>query len=74
MLRLMGKASSGRNPASSTPEEKPMYREVFVPPETSIMDYFMVKVGSLCSFQDKTKNYSSSCLRFPVFCIVCDLM
>ncbi|XP_022097370.1 dmX-like protein 2 isoform X2 [Acanthaster planci] len=42
MLRLMGKASSGRMPASAE-EEKPTPREVFVPPETSIMDYFMVK-------------------------------
>ncbi|XP_033633785.1 dmX-like protein 2 isoform X2 [Asterias rubens] len=42
MLRLMGKASSGRLPASAT-EEKPTPRDVFVPPETSIMDYFMIK-------------------------------
>ena len=43
MLRLMGKASSGRLPASAT-EEKPTPRDVFVPPETSIMDYFLIKV------------------------------
>ncbi|XP_038079441.1 dmX-like protein 2 isoform X2 [Patiria miniata] len=42
MLRLMGKASSGRLPASAE-EEKPTPRDVFVPPETSIMDYFMIK-------------------------------
>ena len=44
-LRLMGKASSGRLPASAT-EEKPTPRDVFVPPETSIMDYFMIKVSN----------------------------
>lgn len=41
-LRLMGKASSGRNP-TSTSEEKPVQREVFIAPETSMIDYFMVK-------------------------------
>lgn len=43
-LRLMGKASSGRNP-TSTSEDKPVQREVFIAPETSIIDYFMVKVS-----------------------------
>ncbi|PIK56051.1 putative dmX-like protein 2 [Apostichopus japonicus] len=41
-LKLMGKASSGRNPTSMS-EEKPVQREVFIAPETSIIDYFMVK-------------------------------
>ncbi|XP_071507110.1 dmX-like protein 2 [Diadema antillarum] len=41
-LRLMGKARMGRN-SSAAPDDKPVLREVFVPPETSIRDYFLVK-------------------------------
>ncbi|XP_041465630.1 LOW QUALITY PROTEIN: dmX-like protein 2 [Lytechinus variegatus] len=41
-LRLMGKASRGGKSAAAT-DDKPVLRELFVPPETSLRDYFLVK-------------------------------
>ncbi|XP_071965576.1 dmX-like protein 2 isoform X2 [Antedon mediterranea] len=41
-MRVLGKASRGRVPVTKT-EEKLSYREKFVPPESSVIDFLMVK-------------------------------
>lgn len=62
----------GHQPATMK-EDRPTYREQFIPPEMSMLVYLLSKVSAVCSeFDDFPDGYSLVCtVLFILFFLVC---